>query len=132
MSKVTLADLAAITGGELHGDGDIVISSVAPMDSSGEGQITFLSNSKYRKHLSECKASAIMVKVSELELCNTNVLVVADPYLAYALVAQALDPTPKPSSNIHPSAVISDDACLGDGVTVGANATVETDRKSVV
>lgn len=126
MSRVTLAELAEITGAELHGDGDQVISSVAPMDKSGEGDITFLSNTKYRKHLGECKASAIMVKASERELCNTNVLVVNDPYLAYALVAQALDTTPKPSEGIHASASVAEDVSLGDGVSIGANATVES------
>ncbi|MDB1124608.1 UDP-3-O-(3-hydroxymyristoyl)glucosamine N-acyltransferase [Vibrio algarum] len=126
MSRVTLAELAAITGGVLHGDSDAVVTSVAPMDKSGEGQITFLSNAKYRKHLGECQATAIMVKESELELCNINVLVVPDPYLAYALVAQALDSTPAPASSIHASAVIADDVIIGKGVTIGANATIES------
>jgi UDP-3-O-[3-hydroxymyristoyl] glucosamine N-acyltransferase len=126
MSRVTLAELAEITGAELHGDGELVIHSVAPMDKSGEGDITFLSNTKYRKHLGECKASAIMVKASERELCNTNVLVVNDPYLAYALVAQALDTTPKPSEGIHASASVAEDVSLGEGVSIGANATVES------
>ncbi len=126
MPRVTLAELAAITSGALHGDGDVVVTSVAPMDTSGDGQITFLSNVKYRKHLGECQASAIMVKESELELCKTNVLVVSDPYLAYALVAQALDSTPNPASDIHASAVVADDVTLGEGVTIGANATIES------
>lgn len=126
MSNVTLAELAIITDGQLHGDGSVVISSVAPMDSAASGQITFLSNSKYRKHLGECQASAIMVKESELELCKTNVIVVSDPYLAYAKVAQALDTTPKPADAIHPTAAIADDAVIGKDVTVGANATIES------
>lgn len=126
MSNVTLAELAITTDGQLHGDGSVVISSVAPMDSAASGQITFLSNSKYRKHLGECQASAIMVKESELELCKTNVIVVSDPYLAYAKVAQALDTTPKPADAIHPTAAIADDAVIGKDVTVGANATIES------
>lgn len=126
MSIVTLAELAVVTGGEVHGDGSTVIMSVAPMNTSGKGDITFLSNAKYRKHLGECEASAIMVKESELELCNTNVLVVKDPYLAYALVAQALDSTPKPADCIHPSASIAEGVTLGVEVTIGANATIES------
>jgi len=126
MPTVTLAELAKITGGELHGNGSTVITSVAPMDKSGEGHITFLSNTKYRKHLAECQASAIMVKEAELMLCSTNVLVVPDPYLAYALVAQALDSTPNPADGIHPSAVIAEGVSLGNGVTIGANTTIES------
>jgi UDP-3-O-[3-hydroxymyristoyl] glucosamine N-acyltransferase len=126
MPKITLAELTAITGGELYGDGETVVNAVAAMDKAGEGDITFLSNAKYRKHLSECRATAVMVKDSERELCNTNVLVVQDPYLAYAQVAQALDRTPKPAELLHPTAVIADDVTLGENVTVGANAVIES------
>jgi UDP-3-O-[3-hydroxymyristoyl] glucosamine N-acyltransferase len=126
MPKITLSELAAITGGELYGDGETVITAVAAMDKAGEGDITFLSNSKYRKHLSECAASAVMVKDTERELCTTNVLVVNDPYLAYARVAQALDTTPKPAELVHSSAVIADDVILGENVSIGANAVIES------
>ncbi|PWI34463.1 UDP-3-O-(3-hydroxymyristoyl)glucosamine N-acyltransferase [Vibrio albus] len=126
MPKITLAELAAITGGELYGDGETVITAVAAMDKAGEGDITFLSNSKYRKHLSECAASAVMVKDTERELCTTNVLVVNDPYLAYARVAQALDTTPKPAERVHSSAVIADNVILGENVSIGANAVIES------
>lgn len=126
MSKITLAELTSITGGELYGDGSVVISAVSGMDNAKEGDITFLSNAKYKKHLGECLASAIMVKESEKDLCNTNVLVVKDPYLAYAIVAQALDTTPAAASGIASSAVIASDISIGDNVSIGANATIES------
>lgn len=126
MSRVTLAQLEQITGGRIVGDPDAVITRVAAMDKAGEGDITFLSNVKYKKHLAECQATAVMVKESEAALCNGNVLVVADPYLAYARVAQALDATPAPAHEIAASAVIAEDAQLGQGVTVGANAVIES------
>ena len=126
MSEITLAKLATITGGELHGDGSVIVTAVAAMDKATEGDITFLSNPKYKKHLGECKASAIMVKASEKDLCNSNVLVVADPYLAYALVAQALDDTPAPASGIASSAAIASDVDIGEGVSIGENATIES------
>jgi UDP-3-O-[3-hydroxymyristoyl] glucosamine N-acyltransferase len=126
MTALTLAQLAEITGGELHGDENVQIHTVAPMDRASEGEITFLTNVKYAKHLGECRASAIMVKASELEHCKTNALVVADPYVAYAKVAQALDSTPSPASEgIAASAVVSPDAVLGNKVAIGANAVVE-------
>ncbi len=127
MKTLTLAELAAITGGELHGDSSAVVTRVAPMDSAQEGDVTFLSNPKYSKHLAECKASVVMVKASEKELCPANALVVADPYVAFAKVAQALDLTPSPaSSGIAPTAVIADDVVMGVNVSVGANAVIES------
>lgn len=126
MSKITLAELASITGGTLYGDAAVMISAVSGMGTAKEGDITFLSNVKYKKHLADCAASAVMVKEAERELCNSNVLVVDDPYLAYALVAQALDSTPASAVGIADSAVIASDVVLGNQVSVGANCTIES------
>lgn len=126
MTAFTLLELAAITGGELHGDGADVISAVAPMDKAVKGNITFLSNAKYAKLLGECNASAVMLKASELEACKTNAIVVDDPYIAFAKVSQAFDTTPSCAEGISTSAVVADDAILGENVSIGANAVIES------
>lgn len=126
MMTLTLADLATITGGTLHGDANVIVSAVAPMDKAKPGEVTFLSNPKYAKHLAQCQASVIMVKETERTLCPSNVLVVSDPYVAFAKVAQALDTTPKAAAlGIAPSAVVADDVQLGANVAIGANAVIE-------
>ncbi|EGA70033.1 UDP-3-O-[3-hydroxymyristoyl] glucosamine N-acyltransferase [Vibrio sinaloensis DSM 21326] len=126
MTAISLAELATITGGELHGDANAVVTMVAPMDKAQEGDVTFLSNPKYAKHLADCKATVVMVKESERAACTSNVLVVADPYIAFAKVTQALDTTPAPASEIAASAVIAEDAQLGENVSIGANAVIES------
>ncbi|MFB9217538.1 UDP-3-O-(3-hydroxymyristoyl)glucosamine N-acyltransferase [Vibrio sinaloensis] len=126
MTAISLAELATITGGELHGDANAVVTMVAPMDKAQEGDVTFLSNPKYAKHLADCKATVVMVKESERAACTGNVLVVADPYIAFAKVTQALDTTPAPASEIAASAVIAEDAQLGENVSIGANAVIES------
>ncbi|MFB9133419.1 UDP-3-O-(3-hydroxymyristoyl)glucosamine N-acyltransferase [Vibrio sp. AK197] len=126
MATLTLAELATITGGTLHGDKNAEVSMVAPMDKAQKGHVTFLSNPKYAKHLEQCQATVVMVKEAQKEQFSGNVLVVADPYVAFARVAQALDTTPNPATGISPSAVIADDATLGTNVSVGANAVIES------
>lgn len=127
MKTLTLAEIAAITGGELHGDSNVAVSRVAPMDTAQEGDVTFLSNPKYRKHLAESKATLLMVKESERELCPSNVLVVSDPYVAFAKVAQALDITPSPAEGgVAPSAVVAADVVMGANVSIAANAVIES------
>ena len=118
MKTLTLAELATITGGELHGDANATVSMVAPMDKAQDGHVTFLSNPKYAKHLAECKATVVMVKSAQLEQCQGNALVVDDPYVAFAKVAQALDTTPKAANGIAPSAVIASTAKLGENVSM--------------
>ncbi|MCE9843258.1 MULTISPECIES: UDP-3-O-(3-hydroxymyristoyl)glucosamine N-acyltransferase [Vibrio] len=126
MKTLTLAELATITGGELFGDESLVVRRVAPMDKAQEGDVTFLSNPKYAKHLSECQATVVMVKAEHKDQCVGNALVVSDPYVAFARVVQAMDTTPKPADDIAPSAVIAADVQMGENVTIGANAVIET------
>lgn len=120
-----LADLAQRLNAELHGDGDLVITGVASMHSAQANQITFLSNSRYRDQLSACQAGAVVLTQADLAFCPTAALVVANPYLTYALMAQVMDSTPLPASGIAPSAVIDPTARLGANVAIGANAVIE-------
>lgn len=125
MSSIRLADLAQQLDADLHGDGELVISGVASMQSAQAGQITFLSNSRYREQLASCLASAVVLTAADLEYCPGSALVVKNPYLTYARMAQILDTTPPPAKDIAPSAVIDASAKLGNNVSVGANAVIE-------
>ncbi|NRN29430.1 UDP-3-O-(3-hydroxymyristoyl)glucosamine N-acyltransferase [Photorhabdus heterorhabditis] len=127
MFSIRLADLAQQLNAQLHGDGDIVITGIAPMHSANNEQITFLSDSRYRERLGECQAAAVVLSESDLPYCNVPALVVSNPYLAYAYMAQIMDTTPAPAQDIHPSAVISPQVTLGKNVSVGANAVIESD-----
>ena len=125
MASIRLADLAQQLNAELHGDGDIVITGVASMHSAKSQQISFLSNSRYREQLAACNASAVVLTEADLPFCTSAALVVRNPYLTYALMAQIMDTTPAPAKDIAPSAVIDATAQLGNNVSVGANAVIE-------
>ena len=125
MSGFTLAELAKQIGAELHGDGDIVVHSIGTLAGAQQGKLSFLSNSKYRSQLSETAASAVIIGAEDKEWCKTNAMVMKNPYLGFALVAQILDSTPDAASDISASANISPSASLGKNVRVGANAVIE-------
>ncbi|MGB2739967.1 MAG: UDP-3-O-(3-hydroxymyristoyl)glucosamine N-acyltransferase [Cognaticolwellia sp.] len=120
-----LADIAEKIGAVVHGDGQCEISSIATLIDATSGQIAFLANSKYSIQLADTEASAVIVTEADVDKCQTNALVMDNPYMGYALVAQLLDTTPKPARSIHPSAVIDVDVTIGEGVTIGANAVIE-------
>ncbi|EIC83066.1 UDP-3-O-(3-hydroxymyristoyl)glucosamine N-acyltransferase [Serratia sp. M24T3] len=126
MVSIRLADLAQQLDAQLHGDGDFVITGIASMHSAHSEQITFLSNSRYREQLATCNAGAVVLTEADLPFCQSAALVVKNPYLTYARMAQLLDTTPAPAQDIAPSAVISPDAKIGDRVSVGANAVIES------
>ncbi|WP_392558383.1 UDP-3-O-(3-hydroxymyristoyl)glucosamine N-acyltransferase [Orbus mooreae] len=125
MYAYKLKELAEKLDAVLVGDGDIVISSIASMANAGKGQITFLSDNKYQDQLQSCKATAVVLTEESLSHWNGAALIVGNPYLTYARLAQLLDTTPKPAHGIAPSAVIADDAVLGKNVSIGANSVIE-------
>ena len=120
----TLAELAEKIGATVHGDENVVVSSLATLEGAKSGQIAFLANSKYRQSLSASAASAVILSQDSLSDCPTNALVMANPYMGYALVAQLLDTTPASARGVHRSAVIDVSAKVGVNVSIGANAVI--------
>lgn len=102
------------------------ISSLATLANAKSGQIAFLANSKYVSQLCATKASAVIVSPEALAECPVNALVMDNPYMGYALLANLLDTTPAVSNGIHGSAVIANDVSLGDNVSIGANTVIES------
>lgn len=136
MNNYTLAEIAIKLGAELvlkpqsDSVSDVTentkIHSLATLANAKAGQIAFLANSKYASQLSETNASAVILTAQSLSECDTCALVVTDPYMGYATLANLLDTTPKPAHNVHPSAVISDNVSLGENVCIGANSVIES------
>lgn len=114
---VTLQQLAELVGGQVTGDPEQEIRRVAPIDSAGDGEITFLSNSKYLPKLAETKASAVIV-ANGVEVEDRNLLVCANPYLAFAKVLTHLHQSAPARSGILPGAHVADSARCGEGVTI--------------
>jgi UDP-3-O-[3-hydroxymyristoyl] glucosamine N-acyltransferase len=127
----TLSSIAAQVGGNVRGDGEVIVHQVAPLSTAQTGQISFLTNSKYRHQLESTLASAVIVspKVAA-ELANTRFacLVSDNPYATYAKVAALLNPAKLPSPGIHPSAQLPETlraellptVSIGPGVVIGS------------
>ncbi|VFP78575.1 UDP-3-O-(3-hydroxymyristoyl)glucosamine N-acyltransferase [Candidatus Erwinia haradaeae] len=127
MFSIRLAELAQQLDAELHGNGDIAISGIASIESAKTGQITFLSSRRYRNKLLTCQASAVVLTPSDIRFFNGSSLVVKNPYLTYARIAQFFDSTPKSDIGIAPSSVIHDTVQFGKNISIGANVVIESD-----
>ncbi|MFZ5842276.1 MAG: UDP-3-O-(3-hydroxymyristoyl)glucosamine N-acyltransferase [Pseudomonadota bacterium] len=119
-----LAEIAQRLQARLVGDGDIDIRRVADLRAAETGDIGFLTSAEYRDALRSTRASAVMLKDADAADCPVAALIVPSPYLAYAKVAQWLDPTPQPVPGIHPSAVIAASAVLGADVAIGPGVVI--------
>lgn len=121
----TLEYIAQQIGAEVKGDAACRVFAINTIQNAEKGDIAFLSNPKYQHFLSATNASAIILSHELAEQCSVNALVMSNPYLGFAKVAQLLDTTPKQPSGIHPSAIISDTASVHSGAAIGANAVIE-------
>lgn len=126
---ISLIQLAQSIGAELHLAGadtqDTLINGLSTLVKADNGQISFLSNSKYRNQLQDTMAQAVILHPDELPHCNCSALVMKNPYVGFAKAAQLLDTTPKPAHEISPHAVIGENVKLGKDVKIGANAVIE-------
>ena len=129
MSKaITLGELAAHVGGKVVGDPTILITKVAPIDEAVRGEISFLTNPRYQRFLSQCRASAVIVAPGVArEIAGTaplNYLETTNPYVAFAKVLQLFFPPVKSDGTISSKACVDSSAILDAGVTILANAFI--------
>ena len=124
MNAFSLASLAELIGAELHGDPAHQVSGVAPLDEAGPAELTFLTSAKFRKQLPDTRAGVVILKADDLEACPVNALVSENPYLAYALVVQAMSASEPNAPGVHPSAVVDASARIDAAARVEANCTI--------
>ena len=124
-----LADLAEIVGGEVVGDGEIVIRGVGGIREALPGDITFIANARYEMYLFDTRASAVIC-ARNTAAAPLSLLQVDNPFLAFQRVVRLFRPElPRPAPGVHPMAVVAADVELGRGVSIGAHCVVEAGAK---
>ncbi len=122
--SLPLGTLAEKLQAELRGDPNIIIERVSEIQQARPGEITFLSNPKYRKYLETCQASAIILG-PETDVDFPNVLIAPNPYLAMVQALELLNHRPRSlRPGIHPTALIADNAQIGEEVEIGPYVVV--------
>lgn len=126
MSEITVARLAEVVAGELIGDAGVRIQGVAPLDTAGPTELSFVANARYLPYLQRTRAGALLVQRAMVDSAPAGavLLVVDDPHAAMYRALKALFSPPRRAAEIHPTAVVAEDAVLGDGVAVGAYAVI--------
>ncbi len=129
-----LDEIVARLGGDLCGDGSVVVSQVGTLHSAQAGQIAFLANARYRQQLSATKASAVIVPPQFSADTTLPHIVHSNSYAYYARVVALLNPplprapgigrhavvhSPLPASvSVGEHVVIGKGACIGENVVL--------------
>jgi UDP-3-O-[3-hydroxymyristoyl] glucosamine N-acyltransferase len=125
-----LAELATRLGCTLEGDAQIEIKGVAGIETAGPGEVTFLTNPRYRSALSTTRASAVLVDNKVLferspDLPGLATLRSENPYLDFARTIEFFHSPHAHLPGIHPTAVVAGSAKIGEGSHIGPHCFVD-------
>ena len=126
MTTRTVSELAEICGASLEGDGDRIVVGPASLEEASEDQVSFLGNPRYAPELETTRAGAVLlapnVRAPREDLA---LLRHPRPNEAFTRIIEEFLPRPaRPEAGVHPTATVSPDATLGEGVWIGPQAVV--------
>ncbi len=121
-------------GGRLHGNADLCIQGLAPLQTARPDQISFLSHPKYQSQLADSSAGCVIVSPAFEFAASSDTrsaIVTDDPYVYFARLtrlwkAQHLQAN---GPRIHPTALIDPDAVVADDAVVGPWCVIERDAR---
>ncbi len=118
-----LTEIAEIVQGKIVGDNQIKISKLSPIDDITPGSLIFAEGQDNLKKAEMSEAAAILV-ANNVTSDNKTVIQVSNPFVSFIKLLSHFYPAKKQEIGIHPSAVISDDAQIGEGVSIGPNVVI--------
>lgn len=120
----TLKELATGLDATIKGDAMSIVQGVASIQAAQPGDITFLTNSLYRKYLPETKATAVILSEQDASYYQGNAIISSFPYHVYAKIAGYFHTTTSFPEGIHPSAVIDPSAVIHPSASIGPHCVV--------
>ena len=122
---ITSGDLIKQLGGELIGDSNILINSVASLESANKDSVSFFNNPKYLDLLKNTKAALVILNKESCAHHAGACIVVDNPYLYFAKISRLLNPIKILKKEIHKSAIIHPTCKLGKDIYIGPNVIIE-------
>ncbi|MDP3587094.1 MAG: UDP-3-O-(3-hydroxymyristoyl)glucosamine N-acyltransferase [Sulfuricurvum sp.] len=135
---MTLNDIIHLLEFDALSEHNCNITGMNTLKEASEGEISFLSDSKYEKDLEETLASAVILPASKVHLLPKNVLALCsdEPYLMVARLSKVfakpiassdIAPIIGSGSVIYPTAHIENGACIGSNCTIMSGVYIGTD-----
>jgi UDP-3-O-[3-hydroxymyristoyl] glucosamine N-acyltransferase len=123
--QISLEELAGLIDGKVAGDGSVMISGVSGIREAVQGEITFLADSRYAKFLEATQASAVIA--GAVPPGESRPMVISEnPYLSFIKAVEYFVPCKRDyPREVHPSAVVSEEAILGANIGIGACVVIE-------
>jgi UDP-3-O-[3-hydroxymyristoyl] glucosamine N-acyltransferase len=106
---------------------ELLLEGVAPLQTAGSKEVSFLDNRRYASALDQTSAGAVIVHpdMAARVPAGTAAIRTTEPYSAWARVAALFYPLPPVSPGIHPSAVVAEGARVDPSAEVGPLSVIE-------
>lgn len=122
-NSFSLEDLAKLAEGEVAGNKQLMISGFAPLETAGEGDISFLVKAGQVDTLADFKGSAVIVPMT-IEEADVPLIRVDDPYLASARIHGLLLEKPFAAKGVHAQAWVGKNTDIPEQITVAPFASI--------
>jgi len=124
--KFTANEIASIINGEIVGEKNIFINSVAKIEDGKKGDLCFLANSKYTHHIYNTKASIVIVnKTFKTEKpLKTTLIKVNDAYTSFSKLLEIFDKIKHDKVGVSKNSEISKNTNIGKNIFVGSFTTI--------
>jgi UDP-3-O-[3-hydroxymyristoyl] glucosamine N-acyltransferase len=119
--EFTAATIAGFLKGEIEGNPDTVVNSVAKIEEGHKGALSFLANPKYEHYIYTTGSSVVLVNKNFVpsSKVTATLIRVENAYEAFASLLRIVDQARPRKEGIHPTAVIEPTAKIGAEVYIG-------------
>lgn len=126
--NISLDGIAQLVQGRVIGDKSVCISALSPIEDISAGTLVFAEGEDKLKIAEASQAAAILVK-SNINQSNKPLIQVENPFKAFITLLNHFNPPKNIKPGIHPSAVIAEDAHIGEEVFIGPYVIIESGAK---
>jgi len=124
--EFTAATIAGFLKGEIEGNPEIKVNTVAKIEEGHEGALSFLANPKYEHYIYSTGSSIVLVNKNFVpsEKIKATLIRVENAYEAFASLLRLVDQSRPRKKGIHSTAIIETTAKIGSDVYIGPYACI--------
>lgn len=124
--EFTAETIAGFLKGEIQGNPEIKVNTIAKIEEGQAGALSFLANPKYEQYLYTTQSSVVLVNKSFVPSAKVNatLIKVENAYEAFASLLRLVDQARPRKKGIHSAAIIETTAKIGSDVYVGPYAYI--------
>jgi UDP-3-O-[3-hydroxymyristoyl] glucosamine N-acyltransferase len=136
VQPIALSEIARVLGGEVEGDGDLMVADVRSLTEAEADHLSFLSNPRFASQIGSSRAGAILVNRSAV-VEDRTIVRCDDPYVGFARALALFYPNEMVDPGIDELAFVGEGASvegaridafawIGPGARIGASSWIQS------